>query len=1628
MYLLIIIGAIAAHTAAIIIQGIIFCDHDELKLTFPILSRQNTVNEKVMVEESDVNVGFWLKDVPYFFIPGEFGIAQRIYIAPPGMNQDTIRKFTSKIVDSKISRCGRVQNYFYAPAKSELGKFFPLNHMVNGRVAYKAPGALLLELSLPPTLLDGMTVIDNIPMSLHSSLPRELYEFSGIEFDLASIICTSSGSKDRKEILEQIRKCPQVSVEESSSLEARCDPCTVIGRKIARSLIRIAALRIFSDPAQSIMELPVNSIDAYFAAGQQSAFGEPKTKRPDRKIGKFGMGFFSILYWLIGHPKRSLNIQSFYRDADGKYGAYSVSIYEKSGTLAFKFQTFPFCEVTQTGTRIILEASKDKFSSQELMQFDAYIDRLRLVEGVTIWRSATNQNMMERVTSDATASTTSSSGGGNVFCIVTPIDISVEDHATGISLELLFGTLFVPSISTKTIALAGANTTIFPSFALALKSRVLPAIDKTSLSIAVGDIIVIVVVAEAQDRSETTPRTLRTFLLDLPVTTRLPVSRDDIILSSDTATIIERELLHLFFETEKELSDVSMLQTLVNEYISKTVSIENKNLFSSVLEKYYESSKSYLVPSGYPFYRKLGKYVPTYIGSNRYDVLEVQRNLESSLKLDATLQAWYGMSVVAVDDQEMGGQQLSTGGLTNYLFISKKYLEDRGYPNPGWIDSITISHVDSKLLPKTVSINQITYDTYDWKYSISETIKDSEYKRLLYALIFRVDALRTKFTFNDDVAISILVRKFIELYKIDPKCYYQVLIALLSKLGKFKGNQTYGGAKYSIGFFTAIPNTSVTSFDLTPEEPSEKWKNYLIQYYLCLIESVEEEAYTNFTLGENNSTGYIFHRLKQHSEPSSQYVEMAYERSRSYMEFFYLAAGFGRGIYSSTVTKLPRGIEKYIDESLTTIRSLNIASIEKTAQHLRNLPFFLDPTARFYEVVIGFQTFSVNWVRNMQKSPVIPTENEVGIVESRYITFGLNDLIGKLFVYPVELESAKDDVAKDDVALSAFLRSMTKKPAHPLPLQITEIAVNEGTTKSFIPAVLTELIQNSIDAIRTATKKRSTVIEITLTRLVKADGKEVLDLSISDHVGMDANAFLHISIPFLSTKTPSQIVTGEMGSGFFNVYRESEKVRIISTKDGVSREYIDTPLRKEGRVVDIKKMYSSRITTRENGTSIFIEIPFSNEYDYIKLVTEIETYTRNVLSLASHAQIIFQGEGVTIPKEKIFSFGGFDVYAIAETYTIESYITTKGIPFAPLSTLISSYFGDQWYDLYMKNNLVVDIPSGYTPSQARSKIRLDPELEKQLATLALYCAFYTSLRLENYRGAGFIQHSESTADAKQLYFARYDLTKPDKIATAPSYITYVKFLGAPAIWELINTCITTMGNRTYHQAEGDLARVLKSYHSGSATVDQMVRDVVIRWLTPKNTAVKAKSPAKPKTVMKKTTTPTPTKSPKKEIKVLAANLPRDPLQSYIEKWIEAYCTIAKKVGVVGYDKHPIPKVMVVAIEEYSHILGQFNISENTIVINSYKFDAKERKQIQKIFENGDAATIVTAITGSVLQKNTLWQTYFAYSFPATTIPHELEHYRRHAGHNSKGGHDDLHSISLYPGDKSKTRIFRSVCQ
>jgi hypothetical protein len=146
-----------------------------------------------------------------------------------------------------------------------------------------------------------------------------------------------------------------------------------------------------------------------------------------------------------------------------------------------------------------------------------------------------------------------------------------------------------------------------------------------------------------------------------------------------------------------------------------------------------------------------------------------------------------------------------------------------------------------------------------------------------------------------------------------------------------------------------------------------------------------------------------------------------------------------------------------------------------------------------------------------------------------------------LKVTPEELPSFKDNVPvyqfkeselithvlKENVTDESFFQNISQSHSD-LEVQITEIAINEGSTKSFIHATLTETIQNSLDAIREVKSLNdiSGSFNDSISLFLKQSETHLI-YQITDYVGVPFEGIVSMMIPFLSSKTPSQIVPGK---------------------------------------------------------------------------------------------------------------------------------------------------------------------------------------------------------------------------------------------------------------------------------------------------------------------------------------------------------------------------------------------------------------------------------------------------------------------------------------------------------------------
>lgn len=626
------------------------------------------------------------------------------------------------------------------------------------------------------------------------------------------------------------------------------------------------------------------------------------------------------------------------------------------------------------------------------------------------------------------------------------------------------------------------------------------------------------------------------------------------------------------------------------------------------------------------------------------------------------------------------------------------------------------------------------------------------------------------------------------------------------------------------------------------------------------------------------------------------------------------------------------------------------------------------------------------WIGSISGSKV-PIENMVVIPTKTKCM--LSSLISSLF----------RKIPTTDNELIQLITDSNKEKA--LPLQTIEIAVNEGTTKPFIEATLTELIQNSIDASR-----ESGVPSKVSVKLAQVKERDELCLSIIDYVGMNLDAFLYVSIPFLSTKTASAMVTGEMGSGFFNVYRESSMVYITSIKNGIKRVWVDEPVRDEkGRVVDIvKKCTIDKTLDKTNSTRIDIYIPYKDENDKLGKIGTVNYTIYKVLSQANLDVLEFYGVPVNIKKKLILDTDNFEIYISDRSFP--SYLLTKGVPFAPLRTYIDTLF--PLLATNPQDGIVINVKhGGYTPVQTRTRINMAPEVLEEFEKVIRYSIFIGLVVIDTTNSVHIIPNSYSTASASQLKF--HDLNMPNSFTRDTDIILYTpisythngSIIVIPSIGSMINSCIDIMMSKKYDEVSIQITEFLNRSISHEILRTE-ISYIITKWLSLKNSAQEP--------IVTEKVTKSQLEDLKKGVKVDSATA------SIFITWFDELFKYWKKAKIYHTLKQ-LPKIEVMeSVGSYAGVYYPYN---NTIVVNLLNVEMKDIEEIVSKIKKADTSDLQNTLFDH-LKKNKVWNTYFAYSFPATVLIHETEHYRRQSEH--AGNHVDIRE-SLYEGDKIQTRTF-----
>lgn len=599
--------------------------------------------------------------------------------------------------------------------------------------------------------------------------------------------------------------------------------------------------------------------------------------------------------------------------------------------------------------------------------------------------------------------------------------------------------------------------------------------------------------------------------------------------------------------------------------------------------------------------------------------------------------------------------------------------------------------------------------------------------------------------FADIITIySLILSYFFSLYKIPEEDLILRVVAISNSFSKYTIKPIYG----SIYTFDVRDNKFVENFDnMAPINLNSKYIE--IQKY-CLLETCS-----------------LYERL-QYSQKELSNVNLLSPFNFCIFNFLSgneifdddLAAGF---------KECKNGEEIII---LYFIMYSFFKSINRRYNKLFNIStFILEEIRKKYTkdklfILISDYSFKVNLTMvNAIKTPLLHYAKNYynTMIKNRNVDLNLTIKKSKyVFSSKAVIEYIFNNNDPTFEKISEFYKTFSPKEKK---IQILEIAVNEGTSKGFIQSVLTELIQNSTDIIRT-----NSVTNPSLNRSVDISIGDS-SIEVKDYIGFPD--LLNIMIPFLSSKNPNDPnVTGEMGSGFFNVYRQpfTKSVLIRTNVDGKLTILKGTPVVENGLVTDIIYEVNFQETTSPNFTSVFIKFN-----DDIKLNTKMTTdaflFSNNYLSFISDIVLSVNTKTVSKVSEKIYEDKNIKAYFINDQ-TMNSYVMTNGIPFMSLNDFMYSFKKGreqhkiteiiEVFKLFCANGLIIDINKNiYTPTQARNKITFKNVSDIDFIT-SLNEAFF-NLCLNIYLSENFsfmhdilIHHSSSIASISNLKISRVD--------------------------------------------------------------------------------------------------------------------------------------------------------------------------------------------------------------------------------------------------------------------------------
>lgn len=298
-------------------------------------------------------------------------------------------------------------------------------------------------------------------------------------------------------------------------------------------------------------------------------------------------------------------------------------------------------------------------------------------------------------------------------------------------------------------------------------------------------------------------------------------------------------------------------------------------------------------------------------------------------------------------------------------------------------------------------------------------------------------------------------------------------------------------------------------------------------------------------------------------------------------------------------------------------------------------------------------------------------------------------------------------------------------------------------------------------------------------------------LEVVDTVGIPVRVLPYLFLPYLSSKNPELgITTGEMGNGLFNVYRDSQLVRMITHREddpdepGMKLTIEDRPLLDPDsrKATDLEKMirWQPQTGVAKHGTSVAVFLPSSKGHNFASNIVRLTSYVKYHLSLVQWPSIVLNG-GEVINKGLVRTDVVLGVHQrenrrengeakscfrvlFLKDHTRDSYVLTKGIPFRTLESQFDNFKVPKWLHPHLRFGIIIDVVDPitcYTPVQSRASLQLKDVAKAELLGTLTDAAYVRAIMnahtaafnpIPDLQIGSFMLHYQSQQDRKSVGF------------------------------------------------------------------------------------------------------------------------------------------------------------------------------------------------------------------------------------------------------------------------------------